>query len=58
METGRALEQAPEERRVLIANDEPDLTCAATGRPVLPGDLGVPPLVVSTDVDRELSCLK
>lgn len=25
METGRALEQAPEERRVLVANDEPDL---------------------------------
>ena len=25
METGRALEQAPEERRVLIANDEHDL---------------------------------
>ena len=25
METGRALEHAPEERRVLVANDEPDL---------------------------------
>jgi hypothetical protein len=25
METGRALEQAPKERRVLVANDEPEV---------------------------------